>query len=75
MVLRLAAINPQQRGWLLASLGIIARWEVTCGFCRTRFTNPVFEMLRGSVLSEVRCPACGTLNLLPHHPALRPPPR
>jgi DNA-directed RNA polymerase subunit RPC12/RpoP len=36
-----------------------SRWEVTCGLCRTRFRDTGW-MLR----SWVRCPACGTRNIV-----------
>lgn len=71
MALEVEAINPVRSGWLPANLGILARWEVTCGFCRTRFARFVWELLAGSRMSWVSCPACGTHNLLPHHPNVR----
>jgi rRNA maturation endonuclease Nob1 len=60
--LRVEAINPvldeswRSFRWVVRA----ARWEVTCGFCRTRFKDTGW-MLRSSVV----CPACGTRNLLP----------
>lgn len=60
--LKVDAINPvldesfRSLRWLVRA----ARWEVTCGFCRSRFKDTGW-MLRGSVV----CPACGTRNLLP----------
>ena len=71
MALEMEGIDPVRFGWLPASLGIVARWEVTCGFCRTRFSRVRWELLTGSRLSWVACPACGTHNLLPHHPQIR----
>jgi hypothetical protein len=61
-LLEVNAINPEPvelpLGFnLFFWLGHTARWEMTCGFCRTRF--------RAWVLWRVmpaRCPACGTLN-------------
>lgn len=60
--LRVEAINPvldeawRSFRWVVRA----ARWEVTCGFCRTRFKDTGW-MLRSSVV----CRACGTRNLLP----------
>ncbi len=65
------AINPVRFQWLPADLGIVARWEVTCGFCRTRFSRLRWELMFGTGMSWVGCPACGTHNLLPHHPKVR----
>jgi hypothetical protein len=39
--------------------------------CRTRFRRVVLDLMIGSRLSRVACPACGTYNLLPHHPNVR----
>lgn len=71
VALEVEAINPVQVGWLPSNLSLVARWEVTCGFCRVRFRRTLVELLWGTRLSWVGCPACGTHNLLPHHPALR----
>jgi hypothetical protein len=71
MALEVEAINPVRFSWLPSNLGILARWEVTCGFCRVRFARFVWELMAGSRLSRVTCPACGTHNLLPHHPVIR----
>ena len=71
VALELEAINPVRHGWLPAEFGILARWEATCGFCRTRFSRLVWELPVGSRLSAVACPGCGTRNLLPHHPSIR----
>lgn len=71
MVLKVEAINPVRLEWLPGNLGIIGRWEVTCGFCRIRFSRVAWELMIGSRLSWVGCPACGTRNLLPHHPEIR----
>jgi hypothetical protein len=71
VALEVEAINPVRSSWLPANLGIIARWEVTCGLCRTRFSRVLPELMIGSRMSWVGCPQCGTHNLLPHHPALR----
>jgi len=68
MALDVEAINPIRLGGLPANLGILSRWEATCGFCRTRFARFNWELMLGSRLSRVTCPACGTHNLLPHHP-------
>ena len=40
MVLEIEAINPVRSSWLPGNLGILARWEVTCGFCRARLARP-----------------------------------
>ena len=48
-----------------------ARWEVTCGFCRTRFRCTALDRTVGSRTRRVACPACGSHNLLPHHPSIR----
>jgi rRNA maturation endonuclease Nob1 len=45
---------------MFLSAGILARWELTCGFCKTRFRKIQPLAWDGSV-----CPACGTRNLLP----------
>lgn len=56
------AINPvfdesfRSLRWLVRA----ARWELTCGFCRTRFKDTGW-ILRSTAV----CPACGTRNLLP----------
>lgn len=71
MALEVEAINPVRFSWLPSNLGIIARWEVTCGLCRTRFSRVVWELMIGSRMSRVVCPECGTHNLLPHHPSIR----
>lgn len=71
VALEVEAINPVRLGWLPSSLGIFGRWEVTCGFCRTRFARYAWELMIGSRMSWVACPACGTHNLLPHHPKIR----
>ncbi len=71
MVLQIEAIDPVRSSWLPANLGIVARWEVTCGFCRIRFARLVWELMVGSTMSAVTCPQCGTRNLLPHHPRIR----
>ncbi len=71
MALEVEAINPVRRSFLPANLGILATWEVTCGFCRTRFARLRWELMAGSRMSSVACPACGTHNLLPHHPKVR----
>jgi hypothetical protein len=70
VALEIEAINPV-RTTFVPGLTIVARWEVTCGFCRTRFQRVVFELIVGSRMSWVGCPSCGTHNLLPHHPSLR----
>jgi len=56
------AINPVMDGawkslrWLVRAV----RWEATCGFCRTRFSETGW-ILRSSAV----CPHCGTRNRLP----------
>jgi hypothetical protein len=70
VALEVKAINPV-RSAFIPGLSVVASWEVTCGFCRTRFRRVVFELIVGSRMSWVGCPACGTHNLLPHHPSLR----
>ena len=66
------AISPVRLGRFPPNvLYVVARWEVTCGFCRTRFRRVVLDLLIGSRLSRVACPACGTHNLLPRHPSVR----
>ena len=71
MALELEAINPVRVGPFFATFAVVARWEVTCGLCRTRFRRYVFELRVGSIFSWVACPECGTHNLLPHHPKIR----
>jgi hypothetical protein len=61
--LQLRAIDPQLdiglAAALLASM-YFARWELTCGFCRTRFRKTqIFTF------TWADCPNCGTRNLLP----------
>lgn len=70
-VLELEAINPARVDGFVSGLAVMARWQVTCGFCRTRFEGDVMETWVGSALSWVACPSCGTRNLLPHHPSIR----
>lgn len=69
--LEVAAIDPVRIGPLPGGLGRIARWQVTCGSCRTRFRRGLVELPWGSRLSWVGCPLCGAHNLLPHHPSMR----
>ena len=72
MALEVEAINPIRVGMFPPNvLYVFARWEVTCGFCRTRFRRNVLELMAGSRMSWVACPECGTHNLLPHHPKIR----
>lgn len=71
VALEVEAINPVQVAWLPGNLGIMGRWEVTCGVCRTRFSRFLVELPVGSRLSWVGCSACGAHNLLPHHPTIR----
>ncbi len=72
MALEVEAINPVRVGMFPPNvLYVVARLEVTCGFCRTRFRRTVLDLIIGSRLSRVACPACGTHNLLPHHPSIR----
>jgi hypothetical protein len=57
------SINPQPTDswrslhWVVRA----ARWQLTCGFCRTRVQETGWW-----ARSFVTCPACGTRNLLPH---------
>ena len=66
--LKVDAINARYVGrfldfrWLFQS----ARWELTCGFCKERFTET------WSMGSGVDCPYCGTYNLLPLPRFFRP---
>ncbi len=72
MALEVEAINPVRLFIFPPNLiGVLARWELTCGFCRTRFVRSLVELMVGSRLSWVACPECGTHNLLPHHPSVR----
>jgi DNA polymerase II large subunit len=64
-------IDAVQVGGLPGNLGLVSRWEVTCGVCRARFRRMQVELLWGSRLSWVGCPECGAHNLLPHHPTIR----
>ena len=59
--LKVEAINPVLiTGWRsFVWLSRRVEWELTCGFCRTRFRRTVW-MASGSVV----CPACETRNLL-----------
>jgi hypothetical protein len=45
---------------LLFSLAHAVRWEMTCGFCRTRFRAWVLWRI-----FPADCPACRTLNRVP----------
>ena len=72
MALEVEAVNPVRLGMFPPNLLFaFARWEVTCGFCRIRFRRTVLDLMVGSKMSRVACPACGTYNLLPHHPNVR----
>ena len=72
MALEVGAINPVRLGLFPPNILVIfARWEVTCGFCWTRFPRTVLDLMIGSKMSWVACPECGTHNLLPHHPDVR----
>jgi len=68
--LEIRAINPVRTdSWRsLHWIARLARWEATCGFCRTRFsrTNMFFW-------SSIVCPSCGARNLLPFSPRARSP--
>jgi hypothetical protein len=64
--LRLSAIDARlETGLVGLLLGMIrvARWELTCGFCKERF-----RIVHLIWFSSAVCPYCGTRNLLP--PAL-----
>jgi len=65
--LEIEGINPVRTdSWRsLHWVARLGRWEVTCGFCRNRFTST-----GSTVRSSVFCPNCGTRNLLPHSPKL-----
>jgi hypothetical protein len=72
VALEVEAVNPVRLGMFPPNLLLaFARWEVTCGFCRTRFKRTVLDLMVGSKMSWVACPACGAHNLLPHHPDVR----
>jgi hypothetical protein len=72
VALEVEAINPVRLGLFPPNLlFIFARWEVTCGFCRTRFRRTVLDLMVGSKMSWIACTGCGTHNLLPHHPDVR----
>ena len=72
MALEVVAINPVRLGLCPPNLlFVFARWEVTCGFCRTRFRRTVLDLVIGSRMSWIACTGCGTHNLLPHHPDVR----
>jgi hypothetical protein len=66
------AINPVvDESWPrpLSAMGFV-RWEVTCGFCRTRFGSA------GRAWRDlVVCPLCGTRNLLLYRPGRSEPER
>ncbi len=51
--------RPNQISWIPAFLGIPSRWEVTCGFCRTRFRRFSWELMAGSRMSRVTGSRCG----------------
>ena len=60
--LEVDAINPQLVELpfglnLFLWLGHMVPWELTCGFCRTRFRVWILYYVL-----PARCPACGTLN-------------
>jgi hypothetical protein len=61
--LKIDAINPVRTDTWTTFLWVarMARWELTCGFCRTRFTSSGMFFRSSAV-----CPACGTRNLLPN---------
>jgi uncharacterized Zn-finger protein len=66
------AINPVlDESWprALSAMGFV-RWEVTCGFCRTRFGSA-----GRSWRDLVVCPLCGTRNLLLYRPGPSEPER
>jgi hypothetical protein len=72
VALEVEAINPVRLGMFPPNLLFaFGRWEVTCGFCRTRFRRTVLDLMVGSRMSWVACPECGAHNLLPHHPDVR----
>ena len=64
-ILKIEAINPVRTDtwrslhWVVRA----ARWELTCGFCRTRI-----ERVTYFVSTNIVCPACGARNLLPAWP-------
>jgi rRNA maturation endonuclease Nob1 len=59
--LKVEAINPVLDTSLRSLFWVVraARWELTCGFCRTRFQGTVWLFASSTV-----CPACGTRNML-----------
>jgi hypothetical protein len=66
------AINPELiEPWpaALTALGVV-RWELTCGFCRTRFRRTVWM-----IWSLAACRACGTRNDLEYRPGRSEPQR
>ena len=72
MALDVEAINPVRLGMFPPNLLFaFARLEVTCGFCRNRFKRTVLDLMIGSKMSWVGCPACGAHNLLQHHTNVR----
>jgi len=54
-----ARLESGFRGLLLAIIRA-AHWELTCGFCKERFSRTQFF-----ALSSADCPFCGARNLLP----------
>lgn len=75
--LKVWAVNAQlddgRVAWLLGTFFRVARWELTCGFCKERFRKTQYY-----VSSTAVCPHCGTRNLLPvprfpRDPGPRPP--
>ncbi len=59
--LKVEAINPVLETSLRSLLWVVraARWELTCGFCRTLFQSTVW-LLASSIVG----PDCGTRNML-----------
>jgi hypothetical protein len=55
------AINPEVVSGWRSLLWVVrtAKWELTCGFCRTRFQSYCWFPL-----SWIDCPSCGTRNSL-----------
>ncbi len=60
------AINPVPDSWRSLRWMVRAfRWELTCGFCKTRFADTGWV-----ARTTVNCPACGTKNMLLTGPRL-----
>jgi hypothetical protein len=60
-MLTVEAINPVLLSGWRSLIWMIrgAKWELTCGFCRTHF-----QSYAPMVASYIDCPSCGTRNRL-----------